>query len=211
MWITSTTLSIARTNLWNSPLGRHLFYHCDCCFSILLVYSSVVSIERAAFNRPSRLRFCSMPLRLGRTDEVPRIFCRFISKSEFANSHCMPTVEDGCRTRWYSHQTFAIPEERCIRDDQHNSEVWSSWQKLWRQFCIHHSRRSVLAKWEFQKHPRFLLQHNIAFFLDTWVMPIAVNLLFKRLTYFSKQVGAVSFGWSSNSGKVGRLIAVAIV
>jgi len=42
-------------------------------------------------------------------------------------------------------------------------------------------------------------------------MFIAVNMLFKRLTYFSKRVGAVSLGWSSNSGKVGRLIAVAMV
>ena len=36
-------------------------------------------------------------------------------------------------------------------------------------------------------------------------------MLFKRLTYFSKRVGAVSLGWSSNSGKVGRLMAVAMV
>ena len=184
---------------------------CACCFSISLVYSSAVSIERSAFNRPSRLRFCSMALRLRQTDEVPWIICRFISKSEFANSHCVPAVEDGCRTRWYSHQTFAIPDERCIRDDQHTSKAQSSRQKLRQQFCIHHSYRSVPARWEFRKHSRFPLQHNIAFFLDAWVMPITVNLLFKRLTYFSKRVGAVSFSWSSNSGKVGRLIAVAIV
>ena len=38
-----------------------------------------------------------------------------------------------------------------------------------------------------------------------------LSVLFKRLTYFSKRVGAVSLGWSSNSGKVGRLITVAIV
>ena len=42
-------------------------------------------------------------------------------------------------------------------------------------------------------------------------MYIAVNVLFKRLTYFSKRIGVVSLGSSSNSGKVGRLIAAIMV
>ena len=43
------------------------------------------------------------------------------------------------------------------------------------------------------------------------MMFMAVNMLFKRLTYLYKRVGAVSLGWSSNSGKVDKLIAVAMV
>ena len=49
----------------------------------------------------------------------------------------------------------------------------------------------------------------MAFFWDARVMFIAVNMLSKRLTYFSKRTGTVSLGWRSNSGKVGRLIAIA--
>ena len=40
-------------------------------------------------------------------------------------------------------------------------------------------------------------------------MFIPVNMLSKRLTYFSKRTGTVSLGGRSNSGKVGRLIAIA--
>ena len=49
----------------------------------------------------------------------------------------------------------------------------------------------------------------MAFFWDAQVMFIAVNMLSKRLTYFLKRTGTVSLGWRSNSGKVGRLIAIA--
>ena len=37
-------------------------------------------------------------------------------------------------------------------------------------------------------------------------MFITVNIVFKCLMYFSKWIGVVSFGWSSNSGKDCRLI-----
>ena len=39
-------------------------------------------------------------------------------------------------------------------------------------------------------------------------MFVATNKLSSRFTYFSKRVGAVSLGWSSNSEKFGRLIGV---
>ena len=41
-------------------------------------------------------------------------------------------------------------------------------------------------------------------------MPIAANMLFRRFWYFSKRICTVSLGWRSNSGNVGRFIAIAI-
>ena len=50
--------------------------------------------------------------------------------------------------------------------------------------------------------------NSIAFFLGASSMSIAANRLFRRFWYFSKLVGTVSLGWRSNSGKVGRFIAI---